>query len=289
MSTNVRGAALLFAITTTIGAAGSAQAEFFVRPVLQYSGELQDGLSLNALSSNSATFYDGSTALEAHVDLEKGTIKTFAEHFGPSDTFIAVTGIMGDQIRYTGAQDVAVTFHYDFDASIFADQTFTGTPPEFDNRYIGIEAHFAVYEAGSGANWADWTSFGTQSGKDLYVDYKRTNFQDYGESFATDYASGFSTDLFLTSGKSYDIFAAFNLILTPGAMTGQVTMNALNTSTIGVEAPGGEFTSQSGKFLNFAQTTSAVPEPASWAMLIAGFFITGATLRSRNALRVARI
>ena len=34
-------------------------------------------------------------------------------------------------------------------------------------------------------------------------------------------------------------------------------------------------------------TTNAVPEPASWAMLIAGFGLTGAVLRRRRALAIA--
>jgi hypothetical protein len=37
----------------------------------------------------------------------------------------------------------------------------------------------------------------------------------------------------------------------------------------------------------FAVTTGSVPEPASWAMLIAGFGLTGAMLRRRRALAAA--
>ncbi len=59
-------------------------------------------------------------------------------------------------------------------------------------------------------------------------------------------------------------------------------MDSLNTSTIGFEAPGGTFTSESGHFLGLAQT-AAVPEPATWALLIAGFGMVGATLRRHTA------
>jgi PEP-CTERM motif len=36
--------------------------------------------------------------------------------------------------------------------------------------------------------------------------------------------------------------------------------------------------------VNFTTLSTAVPEPASWAMLIAGFGLTGATLRRRRAV-----
>ena len=42
-------------------------------------------------------------------------------------------------------------------------------------------------------------------------------------------------------------------------------------------APGLSFTSASGTFLS-----GNVPEPASWAMLLAGFGLTGAALRGRR-------
>lgn len=267
----------------------SAKAEYFVRPVLQYNGEMQDGLSRNDLTNNSATFNDGYANLQSHVDLKQGTIKTYLEMNGPSDAFGVVTGVMGDQIRYTGASDVAVEFRYDYDSMIFADQIFTGTPEEFETRYIGIEAHFAIYEAGSGAAWNDWTAFGTNSDKALFVDHEITTFHDEGDIFSIDFASSLGTDLYLTSGRSYDIFAAFNLIAAPGTLLGSITMNSLNTSTISIASPGGSFTSESGEFLGFSQTpqTGAVPEPATWAMMIGGFGFVGGAIRRKTRMSVS--
>jgi len=265
--------------------AESAHAEYFVRPVLQYYGEMEDGLSVDNLTKNSVTFNDGYSAFEAHVDLASGTIKTFIEMNGPSDVFGASTGIMGDRIHYTGSNDEPVTFRFDFDAAISAAQQFTGTPPENEERYIGIEAHFAIYETGSGANWQDWTAFGSNSDKALFVDYEITTFQHEPGSFSLLYESYLGADLYLTSGKSYDIFAAYNLIITPGSLVGPITMDALHTSTIGIHTQNGSFTSESGEFLGFAQTpsTSAIPEPASWAMMIGGFCLAGGAMRHRKA------
>lgn len=285
VSTLGRTAALVVALAAGISASGTAQAAFFVRPVLQYEGTLQDGLSLNNQTSGFATFNDGSTQLESYVDLGAGTIKTFLQMNGPSDVFAGATGIMGDQIRYTGSSEEAVSFYFDYDSFITADQQFTGAPEEFETRYLGVEAHFAIYEAGSGATWDNWTLFGTNSDKALFVDYEQTTFQHQPENFSEFFSGSLGTSLFLTSGKSYDIFAAFNLIAVPGTLTGSLTMDSLNTSTIGFDAPGGTFTSQSGQFLGLAQT-AAVPEPATWAMLIAGFGLAGAALRRRTALSI---
>lgn len=279
----------LLAACTAFAGATVAQAEYFVRPVLQYGGGQQDGLSLNDQTSNSASFNDGFTNLEAHVDLSAGTIKTFLQMNGPGDTFAGATGVMGDQIRYTGAGDEAVSFRYNFDSLISAEQYFTGTPPDFDSRYIGIQVHFAVYEAGSSANWADWTAFGTHADEALYVDYETIDFASEPGIFDRSYAGSLGSDLFLTSGKSYEVYAAFNLLAIPGAMTGSITMNALNTSTISIDAPAGSFTSQSGQFLGFDQTPgiAAVPEPATWAMIIVGFGFVGSVARRNRAPSIA--
>jgi hypothetical protein len=46
-------------------------------------------------------------------------------------------------------------------------------------------------------------------------------------------------------------------------------------------------TSNAFEYDTFAVTTGSVPEPASWAMLITGFGLTGAMLRRRRALAAA--
>lgn len=276
-----------FSLTVVVGMAvqSPAQAGYFVRPVLQYDGELQDGYS-NTLTSNSATFSDGFSSFASHVDLASGTIKTYLEMNGPSDGFGVSTGVMGDQIRYTGSSDEAVTFRFDFDSLISANQFYTGTPPDFESRYIGIQAHFAVYEAGSNATYLNWTELGTVSNEALYVGSRTMTFSDDPLEFGTFYADSLEADLFLTSGRSYDIFSAFNLIASPGQSAGSITMNSLNTSTIGITAPGGSFTSDSGEFLGFAQTPqiSAVPEPATWATMIGGFGLVGAAMRRKRPI-----
>lgn len=57
--------------------------------------------------------------------------------------------------------------------------------------------------------------------------------------------------------------------------------------SFGALPTGLSFTSGSGIFLAGAPGTGGVPEPASWAMLIAGFGLTGATMRRRRIASVA--
>ena len=280
--------AVVVALAAGTAVAGAAQAAYFVRPVLQYQGALVDGLSLNDKTSGSETFNDGTTDLRAHVDLADATIKTYLQTTGPSEEFFGATGVIGDQIRYTGASDQAVSFVFNYDAYISAFQEEINAPEDADSRFISVQAYFAVYEAGSGATWADWTRSGTPSiyNQALYVSDEFVDFQGEPGVFSRYFSGSLGTDLFLTSGKSYEVFSAFNLLATPGSMPGEITMNSLNTSRIGIQAPGGSFTSQSGQFLGFAQT-AAIPEPATWAMMIVGFGFAGSVLRRRKAALAA--
>ncbi|MBI1200442.1 MAG: PEP-CTERM sorting domain-containing protein [Phenylobacterium sp.] len=59
-------------------------------------------------------------------------------------------------------------------------------------------------------------------------------------------------------------------------------MDFLHTGAIGVQAPSGvDYSSASGVFLT---DTGAVPEPATWAVMILGFGLAGGTLRRRRAI-----
>lgn len=280
--------AVIVALAAGTTVAGSAQAAYVVRPVLQYQGSFVDGVSINDKTSNSLTFNDGATDLQAHVDLAEGTIKTYLQTSGPSEAFFASAGVIAEQIRYTGSSEQAVSFFFDYDATILANQAEINAPEGADSRFISIQAYFAVYEAGSGADYERWTEFTTPSiyEKALYVSHEFANFQDRGGMFEESFQGSLGTDLFLTSGKSYEIYSAFNLLARPGSMPGQITMNSLNTSRIGIQSPGGSFTSQSGEFLGFAQT-AAIPEPTTWAMMIVGFGFAGSIIRRRKAALAA--
>lgn len=64
------------------------------------------------------------------------------------------------------------------------------------------------------------------------------------------------------------------------------TADASNTGFLNfkVITPGGYFTSQSGAdYITLQDAVGGVPEPASWALMIAGFGVAGAAQRRRRA------
>ena len=283
MGKNGRGAALV-AAAVLASTASAAEAGYFVRPVAQYGqGEMMDGLVRNGATSKSVQFHDGYTALEASVDLADGTIKTYVSSSGPQSNYLIATGIYGDTIRYSGNSLEAVSFTVDFDGMIYSFQQDMGAEYPNDSRFIGVDAYFAVFEAGTGATWDCWTVVCSGlEGVALYNDRHFQSWTDEGLDFYTDFNFQMGDNLLLENNKSYEVYVAFNLLLNPGQYDGFIEMKSLNTSRLSIQAGNGSFTSDSGALLGFEKTPAGVPEPASWAMLIAGFGLVGAAARRRR-------
>ena len=282
MKMTARTTAMLFAAATTLSMATQASA-YFVRPVAQYGqGEMMDGLTVNGVTQKSVSFHDGFTSVEAHVNLADGTLKTYASSNGPQSSFLISTGIYGDTIRYTGSETEAVSFSVDFDGIINSNQYDLGDDYPYNRRYIGVDAYFAVFEAGTGATINCWTVVCQNlQGVALYNDRYYTSY-DVGLSDYQGFNFSLGSDLFLKTNASYEVYVAFNLLLQPGIYGGSIEMDSLNTSRLSIHAPNGSFTSQSGVLLGFDKTPAGVPEPASWAMLIVGFGAVGYASRRRR-------
>jgi hypothetical protein len=273
------------ALAVSLLSASAANATYFIRPVYQYAGEFVDGYAANGPTSGTQSFNDGTRSFNATVNLGTGTIKTFGQVTGPDDPVAVVTGVMGERIRYTGPSDAPAIFTFDWNGFIDTDQFFFGDDELLGSRFLGIDAYFAVYNAGDATPF-EWTTISTNAFKALYNDRYDQQFDGDSSTVSEFVSNGFYAELNLVSGQSYDVYAAFNILLSGGPQIGPVTMDFSNTSTIGIQAPtGGSFTSSSGEFLGFAQTpgTGVVPEPESWAMLIAGFGLVGAAMRRRRA------
>jgi type VI secretion system secreted protein VgrG len=83
-----------------------------------------------------------------------------------------------------------------------------------------------------------------------------------------------------------NIIADQSITLTTGAkiQCGRaIALNAavtLDSNTVSNDCGAGDFGSQ-----GYAGNVSAVPEPASWMLMIAGFGLAGAAMRGRSARR----
>lgn len=283
MSRNVTRALLVAAAALTINTA--ANAAYFVRPYLAYDGEVVDGLILNGATSSSQSFSNDFVSLQSEANLADGTVKAYLDMNGPSSSFGVAAGVIGEQIRYFGETGTAVEFNFDFDGTISAYQDLLGGNEPAGDRQILIDAYFAVYDSSVGATWDNWSVGGSNSQFALISQNILLPFSSSDEYFYEDvFNDELGGILNLVSGNSYDIFASYNLIAIAGSDPGYVTMDFLSTGRLGISDD--QFTSQSGDFLGFAQTPAVVPEPASWAMLIAGFGLIGAAARRRRQATV---
>lgn len=88
------------------------------------------------------------------------------------------------------------------------------------------------------------------------------------------FLNNISTGITLTQA----VTANFNILSTFAINSGFVA--SLNTLTMRVTNNGGP---TAGRFDNLVLSADVVPEPASWAMLIAGFGLVGAAARRRRA------
>ncbi len=90
------------------------------------------------------------------------------------------------------------------------------------------------------------------------------------QSFRYDFVPGSLTVAF--AGPTFEIFYYFDAIAS-------TTNGTWDTTIFG--------TDQQGILVTSGAATGGVPEPANWAMLIAGFGLTGAVMRRRRASAVA--
>ncbi len=97
-------------------------------------------------------------------------------------------------------------------------------------------------------------------------------FENYGNNGASAYFAYDSNNVLLTSGNLFNV-ANFSL----------VTVNASNVALL--QFSNGTNGSSNGQFaVGQLSFNGAVPEAATWAMLIAGFGLVGATMRRRRAI-----
>jgi hypothetical protein len=93
-------------------------------------------------------------------------------------------------------------------------------------------------------------------------------------------ANTFTLDTFTTTGQTPGDWVGLTNSWNSGAAT-SVTLRILNSS---VAFAGNDFAIDD---INFSTSSAVIPEPATWALLIAGFGLVGATARRRRSAVVS--
>jgi len=261
------GAFLLFGAT--------AQASYYVRPMVIIGDEVIDGYVADGPTSSSQHF---TTDYESTVDLSNGTVKSYLNTQGPG-SYAQVVGTFGDQIIFSpNAVGTTADVSFDFDGRIMADAPLLNGAalPQ-----LGLLATLYVYEAGSGVNYLNYGA----AQFDPFAVVSQSMFLSFNPEAAFDEIinDGLFGSFTIGSG-SYDIFTGLSIFALTQQNPINVEMDFLNTGTFGIRTdPGVTFTSASGVLLT--GVTSAIPEPATWAMMITGFGLVGATVRRRRQSR----
>lgn len=250
----------------------SARADYYVRPLVQIGpGEIIDGYEANGATSASQNF---TSDLRASVDLSSGTVKTYLNVQGPAP-FTQTGATFGDRLTFSSnALGTTANVSFAFDGQINAD----AWDPELNSTMqFGVLATLYVYEAGSGATYQNYGA----TSLDAYKAFGQSKFISFTNP-ATDFSQAINDAIFgsFTIGEgAYDIFTGLTVFAVTNSNPVNIEMNFLNTGTFGIQtAPGVTFSSDSGVLLT-AGPVNAVPEPASWAMMIGGFGLIGGMLR----------
>ena len=254
----------------------SAANAYFVRPYVQLDAGVIDGLEQNGATERSEGF---TTALQAHVSLDEGTIRNFLQVAGPG-AFGQSAGTMGDRLHVVGAQDTTLSFSFDFDGLI----TSPARDPNLNSTLqIGVFANLRVFDASAGATYANFTSLGGA----LVSDSVFLQFNNPTEPLSVLLERTLAGSFAVASAAplDLDVFASLSIFAAPNENPVTVTMDFLNTGTFRLHAaPGVSFTSDSGVFLT--QQAAPIPEPETFVLLAAGLAAMWARQRRASRPRI---
>lgn len=217
----------------------------------------------------------GSVTLGGALHVADATASLAATDAGLAAIMLAalpyVTDLSGQDLGTVGTLTPGV---YRFSSSA----QLTGT---LTLDYTGFANGVFVFQIGSDlttANSASVLTIGGDSGSGLFWNVGRAATLGTATSFAGNIIAG--TAVTLTTGASILCGRAI-------ALTAAVTMdgNAISNNCTGTGTLGsGRSDFDSRGFAGDPNAIGGVPEPASWALLLTGFGMTGAMLRRRQAL-----
>lgn len=218
-------------------------------------------------------------AATASADLAQGKVHLYASAGGPlagatanaelNDTLhFTIAGANASTISY-----IPVSFAFDGKAPTTGDPAHASGELTYGFTFGGASAYeYGDYGAGIYQPNAGYPTF-------TYASAPRVNGW-VSSSFATYTPTDTRfTGIYEVIGASAVIPIDFRL----GLSAGNVTLDYLNTGSVSIgKVAGVSFTSDSGVFLTGNPTVGGVPEPASWALMMAGFGAVGAAIRRRR-------
>ena len=273
MAIKIRTMTAMIAAATALALPSAAQADYFVRPYVQLGAGVVDGLVQNGATQGEAHFTNN---LQAHVDLTTGTVHNYLKVTGPDaggSGFGQSAGIFGDRLHFNAASGDTLGFSFGFDGTILSPARVVPT----STLQIGVIANLRVFDASAGATYANFTSLsGALVSDTIFLD-----FSNPAEPLDTMIARTLAGSLTVAGNATYDVFASLSIFTSLNANPVTVEMDFFNTGRFGIQAaPGTSFTSDSGVFLT--GNAGAVPEPATWGLMILGFGIAGTAVRRRR-------
>jgi hypothetical protein len=260
--------------------------------------------------TNAATTSTSGNTASSSANLSDGTVHGFAASTQNDVAF--AESYFKDTVYFTNTTGSALnlTVRFDLDGSVIgASQAFDQFAGGYSIFYLANCSACAnslgqqITYANADARVADEAAYMLFSTNGIYHFAEYTGISgppnpldvSYGQTFDNGFMTGFfQTTLSIPTGlTSLGVGATLHLDCRFGSTcdfgnTGAFTFGALPT--------GLSFTSESGTFLSALETGpidpgsgggNGVPEPATWAMMILGFGLIGATARSRRRLVLA--
>ncbi len=244
------------------------------------------GLTTATLSSGGSNIPLGHAAAEASAtaDLAGGILRSATStsanvpyrQVGPVSTRVITTSAMQDYVTFAVASaqgaDVVFTTHLD--------GSYVLSDPYYGNGNAQVQVIFGAASFGysghadvSGSIYGHHTDSPHGRGLDGWTSYSFSNETPTGFDF--------TGTMHVTDRERMQMFAGLYLDCAYSSC------GFGNTARVGLHVPNGvSFTSDSGVFLTGASPVAPVPEPETWALMVAGLAVVGRTVRrGRNVVR----